>query len=212
MFDLDGLMFNTEEVFHRTGTELLRRRGKPAPREVFHAMMGRRATEAFQAMIDMMQLTDAIPDLARESGEIFESILHDHLAPMPGLLELLSFIEERQLPKGVATSSDRKYLTRILTKFELQQRFSQTLSGDDVSHGKPHPEIYLKSAEKLGIPAERMLVLEDSENGTRAAAAAGAYIVSVPHEHSRHHDFSQAKQIAQGLGDPLIRELLVGVE
>lgn len=207
-FDLDGLMFNTEEVFHRTGTELLRRRGKPAPIEVFHAMMGRRAHEAFQKMIDMMELTDAIADLAAESGEIFDAILIEHIAPMPGLLDLLDLIEARGLPKGVATSSDRKYLTRILTMFELQDRFDSTLTGDEVAHGKPHPEIYLTSAQRLGVQPENMLVLEDSENGTRAAAAAGAYIVSVPHDHSRHHDFSMARQIANGLHDPLISSLL----
>lgn len=208
VFDLDGLMFNTEDVFHLTGTELLRRRGKQATPAVFHAMMGRRAREAFQAMIDMMQLDDSIDDLAVESGVIFDELLDAHLQPMPGLLDLLDLIEQRGLPKAVATSSDRAYLMRILSRYDLQERFHNTLTAEDVTHGKPHPEIYLTAAQRLGVQPENMMVLEDSENGSRAAAAAGAHIISVPHDHSRHHDFSVARAVARGLHDPLIRRLI----
>lgn len=208
VFDLDGLMFNTEDVFHLTGTELLRRRGKQPTPQVFHAMMGRRATEAFQAMIDLMALTDSIDELKVESGEIFDELLDDHLAPMPGLFDLLDLIEDCRLPKGVATSSDRQYLQRILGRFGLLERFDHTLTAEDVTHGKPHPEIYLTAAQRIGVQPREMLVLEDSENGTRAAAAAGAHIISVPHVHSRHHDFSAARAVAAGLHDRVIHNLL----
>lgn len=208
VFDLDGLMFNTEDIFNRTGTELLRRRGKEATPEVFHAMMGRRAREAFQAMIDLMDLSDSIDQLSVESGQIFDELLETHLAPMPGLFDLLDLIEAQDLPKGVATSSDRHYLNRVLGRFELLPRFQHVLTAEDVQLGKPHPEIYLTAAKRLGIAPSEMLVLEDSENGTRAAAAAGAHIISVPHDHSRHHDFSVAKGIARSLADPLIADLI----
>lgn len=208
VFDLDGLMFNTEEIFHRTGTELLRRRGKVATPAVFHAMMGRRAREAFQAMIDHMELVESIDELSVESAAIFDAILEEHLNPMPGLYDLLDLIEQRGLPKAVATSSDRPYLTRILDRYDLHSRFHHLLTAEDVAHGKPHPEIYLTAARRLGVDPTEMLVLEDSENGTRAAASAGAYIVSVPHDHSRHHDFSVARAVARGLHDPVILNLL----
>ncbi len=107
VFDLDGLMFNTEEIFRQTGTELLRRRGKDAPNEVFARMMGRRAPEAFAVMIEMMELDDSIDDLRSESEIVFRSIIDDVLAPMPGLFTLLDWIDEAQLGTGVATSSGR---------------------------------------------------------------------------------------------------------
>lgn len=206
-FDLDGLMFNTEEVFHLTGTELMRRRGKLATPELFHAMMGRRAREAFQVMIDLMELSESIDDLSVESEQIFEEFLEVHLAPMPGLFELLAAIEACGVPKAVATSSNRAYLTRMLSRFDLLDRFDQLLSGDDVTHGKPHPEIYLTAAAKLNVAPEHLLVMEDSENGTKAAVAAGAYVVSVPHDHSRHHQFQGARGIATALNDPIIMSL-----
>lgn len=206
-FDLDGLMINTEDVFHMTGTELLRRRGKIATPELFHAMMGRRAHEAFQVMIDLMSLTESVPELAEESEAIFDDFLETHLAPMPGLFEVLDVIEKRGIPKAVATSSNRPYLNRMLERIELMDRFDVLLSGDDVTHGKPHPEIYLTAAERLGVAPESMLVMEDSENGTRAGVAAGAFVISIPHHHSRHHNFEGARAIATALNDPVILNL-----
>jgi len=206
-FDLDGLMFNTEDVFHLTGTELLRRRGLLATPELFHAMMGRRSREAFQVMIDHMGLRESIDELSVESGEIFEAYLESHLAPMPGLFELLHAIEACQIPKAVATSSSRTYLTRLLARFHLLQRFDQLLSGDDVTHGKPHPEMYLTAARLLNVSPERMLVMEDSENGTKSAVAAGAYVISIPHDHSRQHCFDGVQGVASALNDPMIMKL-----
>jgi len=208
VFDLDGLMVNTEEVFHLTGHELLRRRGKVATQELFNAMMGRRAREAFAAMIDMMQLSDSIDDLQDESESIFDGLLETKLRTMPGLLELLDHIESRDMPKGVATSSDRVYMERMLGHFDLLHRFPMRLTAEDVTHGKPNPEIYLTAAKRIGVLPHEMLVLEDSHNGTKAAAAAGAHIISVPHEHSQHHDFSPAKHVASSLIDPVILELI----
>lgn len=208
VFDMDGLMFNTELVFNATGTELLRRRGKVPHPELFLRMMGRRAPEAFAAMIELMELTDSYEQLRDESAEIFDSLLEDILAPMPGLFALLDRIEAARLPKGVATSSGRNYLEGMLGRFELLHRFDMTLGAEDVTHGKPHPEIYLTAAERLGIKPAEMMVLEDSEAGTRAAAAAGAQIISVPHEHSDAHNFTMATAIARRLDDPVILERL----
>lgn len=208
VFDLDGLMFNTEEVYLLTGTEMLRRRGKtPAP-DLFDRMMGRRPAEALQIMIELMDLTDTVEQLQQETDEVFYPMLDAHLRPMPGLFELLEHIEARSLPKGVATSSRRHYVEDMLGRFELLARFHTTLTAEDVTHGKPHPEIYLKAAERLGIDPGEMLVLEDSQAGTQSAAAAGAVVISVPHDHSRAHDFSVAHAIARRLDDAVVLDLI----
>ena len=204
VFDMDGLMFNTELVFNATGTELLRRRGKEPHPRLFQQMMGRRAPEAFAVMIELMELTETFEELREESEVIFADLLDDILAPMPGLFTLLERIEAANLPKGVATSSGRSYLEEMLSRFDLTDRFHMTLGAEDVSQGKPHPEIYLTAAERLDVAPAEMMVLEDSEAGTHAAAAAGAYIISVPHEHSDAHDFRVATAIAERLDDPVV--------
>ncbi len=210
VFDLDGLMFNTEEVFNLTGREQLRRRGKELCDDLLRQMMGRRAEESFTAMIEFHGFQETIEELQAESREIFFRLLPDHLAPMPGLWELLDHIEEHSLPKGVATSSSRAYLEDLLGRYELQPRFHTTLTAEDVHQGKPHPEIYLRAAERLGISPEEMLVLEDSEAGTRAAAAANAVVVSIPHRHSSFQDFSAATYVASSLDDPWILSCIGG--
>jgi HAD superfamily hydrolase (TIGR01509 family) len=159
-------------------------------------------------MVELLEMTEQIEELLAESSEIFYDQLEDRLQPMPGLLELLDHIEACQLPKGVATSSHRQYLEDILGRYDLLARFHMTLSAEDVTYGKPHPEIYLKAAECLGISPEEMLVLEDSEAGTQSAAAANAVVVSVPNQHSKSHDFSLATYVADSLIDPFVLQLL----
>lgn len=208
VFDFDGLMFNTEEIFNLSGKELLRRRGKEMTPAILSMMMGRRSDEAFPMMIEALGLTEDPAVLRAEERAIFHDLLWKHVAPMPGLFELLAHIEARGLPKGVATSSRRPYIESLLVHFQLMDRFHVTLTAEDVTRGKPHPEIYLTAAARIGVVPAEMLVLEDSEMGTRSAAAAGAVAVSVPHEHSRSQDFSAAYYIATGLHDPKILRLL----
>ena len=206
--DFDGTMFNTEVVFQESGTELLRRRGLDPHPALWRRMMGRRAADAFTAMIELHGLSDAIPDLERETEEIFFSILDRHLRPMPGLITLLDRVAEQRLPLAIATSSTRRYVDDLLTRFEIADRFEFILTADDVTHGKPHPEIYRRAALCHGVEPREMLVIEDTETGTRAAAAAGSHVISIPHEHSSSHDFSGAKEIAERLDDPTIMSLL----
>ena len=208
-FDLDGLMFNTEDIFNEVGHLVLRRRGKEMSRDLLQQMMGRRAPEALQLMIDFHSLeSDTVPGLIDETRILFAELAVDRLAPMPGLFTLLERIEARGLVKGVATSSGRRYLEEILARFEILGRFTMTLTAEDVTHGKPHPEIYLTAAERLGVAPQEMLVLEDSHAGTTAAVRAGAHAVSVPNEHSRFQDFSHATYVANRLDDPYVLQLL----
>lgn len=207
-FDLDGLMFNTEHVFYVSADVLLQRRGMHMSRGAMDAMLGRRPLESFRAFCDYLGLKEEPADLLAESRVIFHEMLAEHLKPMPGLFELLDLIESKGLPKAVATSSPRDYLENIFSFFNLMPRFPIQFTAESVTHGKPNPEIYLKAAKRMGVRPENMLVLEDSETGTRAAAAAGAFIVSIPHEHTAGHDFSQSKYVASGLDDPFILRLL----
>ncbi|MCR4414236.1 MAG: HAD family phosphatase [Thermoguttaceae bacterium] len=208
VFDMDGLMFNTEDVYYRVGVELMRRRGRQYTKELSDAIMGRPPQACFETMIRWHGLDDDWQSLARESEELFLDFLDDTLAPMPGLLELLDALEAAGLPKAICTSSSRRLLEGILSRFSLEPRFRFTLTAEDIVHGKPHPEIYLKAAARFGIDPSEMLVLEDSQTGTRSAAAAGAFVVAVPGEHSQGHDFSAATLVASGLADPRLYAIL----
>jgi len=204
VFDMDGLMLNTEWLYQQVGTELLRRRGKPFEPELLDQMMGRRSPVALQMMIDWHGLADTVETLRGESKQIYSAIIETQLEQMPGLLELLAALETAALPKAIATSSGRQFTETVLSRFDLAPRFAFILTGDDVVEGKPHPEVYLRAAERLAIEPRRMMVLEDSQIGCRAAVAAGAFAVAVPAGHSRSHDFSGTAFVAESLGDSRI--------
>ncbi len=209
VFDLDGLMFNTEELYVKVGSEVLRRRGKRMTPELLDAMMGRRPPQAIATMIQWHGLDDTVEALIAESAEIFVPILDEHLRPMPGLMDLLDALEADAIPKAVATSSMRGFVTNVLSRFDLIGRFNFLLTAEDVSHGKPHPEIYETAAARFGIEPARMLVLEDSDNGCRAAVAAGAFVVAVPGAHSVHHNFDGVAMRISSLKDRQLLDLFM---
>ncbi|MBI3840183.1 MAG: HAD-IA family hydrolase [Planctomycetia bacterium] len=211
VFDLDGLMFNTEDLYQDVGSELLRRRGKDFGADLVDAMMGRPADVSLQLMIEWHGLDSTVDQLAAETDEIFATLLDERLAVMPGLLPLLAKLEEAGLPKAIATSSGPDFVGKVLGKFDLARRFKFVLTCDDISHGKPHPEIYLLAARRFGFEPRELLVLEDSQNGCRSAIAAGTLTVAVPAGHSRRHDFSGAALIADSLADARLWALL-GIE
>jgi HAD superfamily hydrolase (TIGR01509 family) len=207
VFDLDGLLVNTEDLYQHVGTEMLRRRGRTFDGDLLDAMMGRPQKVALQVMIDWHQLSDTVEGLAAETKEIFQSLLDSRLEPMPGAVALVEDLVGRGLPRGVATSSGPDFAHDVLGRVGLLDRFGFVLTSADVTQGKPHPEIYKMAAQRLGVVPERMLVLEDSATGCAAAVAAGAVAVAVPGGHSRRHEFPGARFVADSLADPRIFSL-----
>jgi HAD superfamily hydrolase (TIGR01509 family) len=209
-FDLDGLLVNTEELYQHVGGELLRRRGRSFEPELLDAMMGRPQRVSLDIMIRWHALDDTVESLAAETHEIFLGLLDERLETMPGAVALLERLERAGIPRAVATSSGPDFAHDVLRRVDLLDRFAFVLTSSDVREGKPHPEVYLSAAERLGASPDRLLVLEDSAAGCRAAVAAGAVAVAVPGGHSRRHDFTGARLVADTLADPRIGELLFG--
>jgi HAD superfamily hydrolase (TIGR01509 family) len=207
-FDLDGLMFNTEEMYQEVDRELLARRGKHPATELLDQMMGRKAQAALKLMIDWHQLPDTVEGLLAESREIMLRLLPVRLSAMPGLLALVSALEAADIPCGIATSSGREFTAQILLKFEMEPRFSFVLTGEAVQQSKPAPDVYRLAAERHGVQPEEMMVLEDSQIGCQAGVAAGAYTVAVPSGRSRAHSFPGVQLVAVSLKDERIYRVL----
>ncbi len=208
VFDLDGLIVNTEDLYQEVGAQLLRRHGKAFTQSLLDAMMGRPTKVALQIMIDWHQLEATVPQLEAETDELFPAILDARLEMMPGFPQLLDTLERANLPRGVATSSRLSFVSDILARLDLGGRFQFVLTAENVTHGKPDPEIYQIACARLGLEPGQVMVLEDSENGCRAAVAAGTFAVAVPGAHSQNHDFQGCRFIAQSLADPQIYQSL----
>ena len=208
VFDMDGLMFDTETVYTAVGAELLRRRGCTFTPELKNLMMGLRPQPTFEVMIRYCDLDDTWQQLSAESNQLFVELLGDRPILMPGIMELLDSLEAADIPKAIGTSSVPELVEACLKPFDMQKRFQFILTAADITHGKPHPEIYLTAAQRFGVLPAKMAVLEDSQNGCLAAVAAGAFAVAVPSDHSREQDFSQASLVIDGLTDPRLYQAL----
>lgn len=206
---MDGLLFDTEELYWEVGDTVLQRRGFRFCLELQQRMMGRVGVAAIEQMVDFHDLDDDPLALLAESDELFEGMLASNLRPMPGLTEWIDLLHEVQMPFGLATSSQRKFVDIIFEEISWRDSLEFVLTGDDVTHGKPHPEMYVSAARMLSILPAEMLVLEDSGNGCAAAVAAGAFTVAVPNAHTRDQAFDGAKLIAKSLADPKLHEFVL---
>ncbi len=208
VFDLDGLMFDTEALFHRVLVAMMAARGKPYRPEIGQAMIGRRSDEAGPAFKRLAGLDEPIEDLLAEARTRFYAEIDTAVHPTPGLFALLSHLEAWKLPRALATSSRRSYAERLLKRHHLMDHFSFLLTSEDVSKGKPDPEIYVKAVERFGLPSHSVLTLEDSPAGLAAAKGAGTFCVGVPHEHSPAEGLGDADLIVSQLDDPRLLAIL----
>jgi HAD superfamily hydrolase (TIGR01509 family) len=118
---------------------------------------------------------------------------------MPGVMDLLPQLHGHGYPMAVATASDREWVNRWFTRFELWPYFRAVATSDDIVHNKPAPDVYLFAAAQLGVEPERCLVFEDSIPGLTSAKAAGMTVVAVPTPHTRAMDYSQADIVIESL-------------
>jgi HAD superfamily hydrolase (TIGR01509 family) len=208
-FDLDGLMFDTEALFFRVAGEAMAARGKVFTQEMMQAMIGRRSAEAYPALKRLAGLDESPDDLLAELRKRFYDVMDTAVHPTPGLFVLLDHLKDRGLPAAVATSSRRTYAEQLLKRHGLIDRFEFLLCSEDVTNGKPHPEIYQTAAKRFGIEPPSLLVLEDSPTGLAAAKAAGTFAVGVPHDHSPSSALEDADWLVSRLDDPILLAILV---
>jgi HAD superfamily hydrolase (TIGR01509 family) len=209
VFDLDGILLDTEPIFEEAARRQLSRRGLVWEPVVAQKMMGTPARQAFEFFRCHYRLSESIADLMAESSELFYSVLGQEPAVlMPGVRALLDRLERKGVPKAIATSSSGPYVERVLAPHALVAHFDFILTCDDVHLGKPHPEVYEKAAARLGHAPSELVVIEDSIHGVEAAKEAGARCIGVPHNRVRAEDLERADVIVASLDSPeLIRVL-----
>jgi HAD superfamily hydrolase (TIGR01509 family) len=158
----------------------------------------------------MAGLDEPLEDLMAEAWDRVMAEIDTAVHPTPGLFVLLDRLATRELPAAVATSSRRAYAERLFRSHGLMGRFNFVLTSEDVTRGKPDPEIYRSAVDRFGVPARSVLVLEDSPAGVEAARGAGTYVVGVPHAHSPAEGLSPADLIVPSLDAPALLRLIEG--
>ncbi|MDA2916507.1 HAD family phosphatase [Nitrospinae bacterium AH_259_B05_G02_I21] len=193
IFDMDGLMVNSEDLWEETERLYFTRKGHTYSNEEFDGLlMGRKKEESAAVIKERLGLEDSIEAIISDRFSILRTLCEERLELMPGLLSLLDSLVERRVPLALASSSTMDQIHFVLDRFDLRRHFPTILSGDMVSRGKPAPDIYLMTAERLGKEPSVCLALEDTVNGARAAKAAGMICFAIPDKRQQGLDFSMA--------------------
>jgi HAD superfamily hydrolase (TIGR01509 family) len=179
VFDLDGLLIESEEVWDSVRERYVREHGGRYDSEVQRAMMGMSAPEWSRYLHDVAGVPDE-PDAI--NAEVVRRLLADYrrdLPLLPGAVEAVRGIAERY-PLALASSSNREVIDAVLELAGLTDLFQVTVSSEEVARGKPAPDVYLEAARRLGVDAGRCAAVEDSNAGIRSAKSAGMRVIAIP--------------------------------
>lgn len=181
LFDMDGLLVDSEPVYQRAWTDAVAHIGFELTNEMFLQLLGRGRKGALQKMQEFFGEVLPVDKLNTELS-MREARYFQETPPPPrkGALELLDFLEQRKIPTAVATSTRSPIAQERLARCGIAERFLAIVTVDQVERGKPAPDIFLKAAADLNRDPSVCIVLEDSEQGVRAARDAGMYAVLVP--------------------------------
>jgi pseudouridine 5'-phosphatase len=183
IFDMDGVLLDTETYYTEVTQAIVGRYGKVFDWSLKGNMVGRPAIESARYLVGALDLPITAEEYLAEREDALERLMPT-AAPMPGARELTAALAALGVPQAVATSSSRRFFELKTTRHaEWFQAFSAIVVGDDarLALGKPAPDIFLLAAADLGAPPECCVVVEDSPAGLAAARAAGMQVVAVPY-------------------------------
>ncbi len=179
IFDMDGVLADTEPINEQATAAVLARRGATLPRETYQALAGQANDRSWAWLIERFGLSESVAQLEQEYvGELLPR-LAGGLRPTPGARELIGALTGAGIPLAVASSSPRVVVETVLGALGLRGAFAAVVSGDEVSAGKPAPDIFQHAAAQLGVVPAACLVIEDSPHGLAGARAAGMRTIGV---------------------------------
>ena len=179
LFDMDGVIIDSEPLWSEAEKQLLARRNLRYSPELKVVMMGRDAREAVGYLIDHYKLAESVDHVIEERNQLIANLFQEHLEPMPHALELVRSVGAAGIKTALASSSPKPLMGLVMDKLRITGLFDLVLSGDEVARGKPAPDIYLSAAMKLGVSPENCLVIEDAPNGVAAAKGAGMCCLAI---------------------------------
>ena len=186
LFDLDGTLVQSEDLYRRGTQALLDTVGRSMDELTPHErslIPGRSALQNIRFYCERFGMPGPAEELVeRRMDHVCRMVEEEGVMLIPGAREILESLRLADLPVALASSSPARYVTRVLEVTALAEFFDAVKTGDDVTHFKPHPEIFLLAAQALGIPPARCLVVEDAHSGIQAGKAAGMKVLAVDSE------------------------------
>lgn len=181
VFDMDGLLLDSERVSQEVLLKAARILGAPLTPEATLKMVGRNAESGYRYLTELFGDERTVTPFLEKAHKLYEAEFEAGRIPLKtGVLQLLDTLDELKIPHAIATSTRRHIAIRKLTKVAIVTRFDHIIGGDDVVNGKPAPDIYLKACSYLGVEPINSLACEDSAFGIQAAFTAGLRSILVP--------------------------------
>jgi HAD superfamily hydrolase (TIGR01509 family) len=200
VFDMDGLLFDTETLYQEAIQFAAAEGGHEVAVDIFKRMVGVPWAQSRTMLLSHFGEAFPVDEFQETWVRHFWVIAETRLALKPGALELLDTLDQLRLPRAIATSSYRRTVERHLTARNLMGRFQEIVGYGDYENGKPAPDPFLKAAERLGVEPRSCLALEDSHNGVRSASSAGMITIMVP-------DLLEPTDEIRGLCALIVRDL-----
>jgi HAD superfamily hydrolase (TIGR01509 family) len=180
IFDMDGLMFDTEPIWAQSWAPALEAHGLKMEPDLFQLALGTGRDRLPTLLGQVYGSRDDLEQVADDHYKLAYKLLDGCVPAKTGLFELLNLLAEKNVPCAVASSSPRRMIDHHLVEHGIENRFACIVDGTEVMQSKPAPDIFLLAAERLGVAPREALVLEDSVNGVRAAVAGGLPCIMVP--------------------------------
>ncbi|MFQ6792020.1 MAG: HAD family hydrolase [Thomasclavelia sp.] len=181
IFDMDGLMIDSERVTFEGYQHVLKKDNLTMSEETYKTLLGKTVKAVYELFANdygkQYDVDRVIKEVHQYIADRFEN---DGVPLKKGLLELLKYLKENNYKTIVATSSHRSRVDLILKQAKITEYFDDSICGDEVTHGKPDPEVFLKACQKLNVSPDKALVLEDSESGINAAYNAKIKVIGIP--------------------------------
>jgi beta-phosphoglucomutase len=212
IFDMDGVIVDSNP-YHKTAIQqFCREHGQQlSDDQLLKKVYGRTNREWITALFGDIP-EETIHRYTEEKEELYRRLFNKDIKPLKGLIRFLNELENKKVPRAIGTSAPRSNVDFTLTRTETTRYFDIILNDTFVTHSKPHPEIYLKCAQALGLPNSQCIVIEDSLSGVEAGKAAGSKVIGITTTHPAH-ELSHCDLVIddfEGLTTERLRELLVG--
>lgn len=193
IFDMDGVLVDSQPYHFKADIDTMAEYGVIKDQKFYESFAGTLTADRMRTLKEMFGLDAPVEEMTiKRENMILDIMGKEDIKPVLGIPEFLRSIKEKGLTTAVASSSDYKLINLILDRLKIAQYFDSVTSGSDVKRGKPSPDVFLLAAERIGIEPAECLVVEDSENGVKAAKAAGMKALGYINPTSGKQDLSLA--------------------
>lgn len=208
IFDMDGVLVDSEYTFLETKTDMLKTAGFPKDVSYQYQFMGTTFEVMWTIMKEEIGLPESISFYINDMNERREvMIARDGIRAIKGAQDLVKRLFEAGFKLAVASSSPKYEIVRAMTELGLVDYFEVLVSGEEVAHSKPAPDVFLAAAERLGVSAQDAIIIEDTKNGSLAARRAGAYVIGFENPNYPAQDLSNADIIVTDYQELTIEKL-----